>query len=358
MKPLVSIPLALVLVLATASSLPALPEEGREDLTGEQEEMPELIPDNPLPWHDSMLELPWWMSQEQSEIEDRTRAANHGGGLFPPRVWPLQPESAPSPLVRDEAMAPTGRGPEGAPPFEATLLNSALMSLYTGEAPQQVFVDPQKLVSGRRSGEMESLVRRWLNEQCAFQTTVLIFGPGQQLPADFDPQALRRQWFGDANDDALLVFYFYRQPERTLAIFGPGARQVYQEATLRSVVDAAVTEAGRVEGGTGQLERFCYKMSVRLHWMARTRLGGGDGGDQSAVAGRSPGQTAALAGLGGLLILAVGATAFWWRRHRLPVLAKDGTILFPEWELHPRLKAPHCGGFCAVITYPRATPRS
>ena len=342
------------MLLAAPTRLPAVPPDGSEGLTGEMEELPELIPENPIPWHDSLLELPEWMSQEQAEIETRRRPANHGGGLFPSQIWPLQPEPVPGPLTWDSALAKGAEGSAAPRPGVPIPLGPELMALYTAQVPTRVFVDPQNFLRERSGAQMESLLQRWLNDQCAFRTTMLVFGPGQQLPADFDPQALRRQWFG-SSEEALLVFYFYGQPERTLAIFGPGARASYGEGVLRAVVDAAVTEAGRVHGDPEQLERFCYKMSVRLHWLVRTRLPGAEGTGISAAAQprRDWGKTVARAALWSALGISAGLAAVFWRR-RWPVPVADEPVLFPERDLCPRLGAPHSGGFSSVISFPRA----
>jgi hypothetical protein len=345
--------------LSLAGRLPALQDDGRVVTPGEVEEGPEMIPEESIPYHDSLVELPEWMKLEQDEVETRQRPANQGGGLFPGELWALQPEAPLAPLKLEEE--PPERPAVPAVPDQVTLLTPELLALY---APVQgaVFVDPQGLVQERSGGRMGSLVQRWLNDQCAFRTTVLVFGPGQQLPADFDPQALRRKWFGE-EADSLLVFYFYQQPERTLTIFGPGARSQYADGVLRSMVDAAVTEAGRISGGAEQLERFCYKMSVRLHWLART------GPPGEAVAAAEP--AAAGSGWTKRLVrplvwslsgaaLVCGLLKGWqrWRRYRAsrPEPAEDQAVWLPEGEIAPRLGAPHGGGFSSVITFTRMAP--
>ncbi len=340
------------------SAAPEEEEEEREMPTGETEELPELIPEQSLPWHDSLVELPLWMSREKREIDSRTRPANQGGGLFPPEVWPLQPGPELAPLVRDDLVVPVPL-PDPSDGKEPTLLRPELMALYFSQPPSGVFLDPQHLVQGRDAGAMESLVQRWLNDQCAFQTTVVVFGAGQQLPAEFDPQAMRRGWFAGSTK-ALLVLYFHRQPERTLAIFGPEAKAGYGESVLRQVVDAAVTEAGRVGGGTEQLERFCYKMSVRLHWLALAREArleelakSGAGPDT----GSSRFRTLLLAS-GGAVVMGGLVLAGWtWRRRHSAVPGLGaGPVLLPDWEIIPRLGAPHSGGFSAMISFPPAPP--
>lgn len=324
-------------------------EDEREPTPGEQEDIPELLPEIVIPYHDSMVELPGWMEQEKLELHTRQRPANHGGGLFPPQVWPLQPEPPLGPLQLDGVPAAQPPGPVPAP----VLLGPELMALYTMQRPEGVFSDPQHLVKGRTEASMESLVQRWLNDQCVFPTTVLVFGPEQQFPADFDPQALRRQWFGEAGD-GLLVFYFYQKPERTLAIFGQNARSTYGESLLRSVVDAAVTEAGRVEGGPEQLERFCYKMSVRLHWLHRTHQVAAAKAITAGLDSSSPkpwGKRLLLAILGGALATGAVLGALALRRRWHQGRSVSGPVLLPEYDVTPRLGAPHCGGFSAVISF-------
>ncbi|MDB6070307.1 MAG: hypothetical protein JWL81_1478 [Verrucomicrobiales bacterium] len=371
---------------ATAGRAWALQDDTGRVAVGEVEETPDMLPEQVIPWHESLSELPEWMSREELEVVSGMRPANHGGGLFPESLWAQEPEPQQGPLIRDEALRLAGgkvRGEAGEP--AAVPLGAELLALYTGERPGRVFVDPQHLVA-RSEEQMESLVQRWLNEQCVFRTTVLVFGPGQQLPAEFDPQALRRRWFGES-EEALLVFYFYGQPERTLAIFGSGARLSYGESLLRGVVDAAVAEAGRVSGSAEQLERFCYKMSVRLHWLARTRsLAGADAGREAAsvkeAAARRPWAVTLmiiLAWVAGAMAVGFGLVA--WKKRGLAAggwkgrvaggigqvaaVWKSGwkalknrgdagageAVVFPDLEVCPRLGAPHCGGFSAVISF-------
>ncbi len=348
-------PIWCAVLLASAGRLVALPEEGGHDLTGELEEAVEFLPDNPIPWHDSLLGLPGWMRQELTEIRDRIRPANQGGGLFPPQIWPLQPEPVQGPLILDSSLPGEGDSGLALDPRAVVPLGPGLMGRYTMQQPVGVLVDPQQLIQDRSGGQMESLVQRWLNDQCVFRTTLLVFGPGQQLPSDFDPQALRRQWAGET-DDSLLVFYFYEQPERTLAIFGHGACATYTAAVLRSIVDASVVEAARVSGPTEQLERFCYKMSVRLHWLARSPpaklVDTGVSGNPSR---RWWGNMAVSVAILGALGLAAGFGVVRLIRSRRPRSegGHDGPFLLPETEPCPRFGAPHSGGFSAVITFPR-----
>ena len=329
-----------------------LPEDENRVIAGEMED-PEEANVLPLtPWHDSLLNLPGWMPVEDAEINQRTRPANHGAGLFPPQVWPQQPEPALGPLLLDIAPVIPAAPVVQSHPATPVALGPEIMALYVGAKPDRVLVDPQHLVPGDR---VEPLVRRWLNEQCNFRTTILLFGPGQQLPADFDPQALRRLWFEGAGE-ALLVFYFRDQPERTLTIFGPEARDRYGADRLRSLVDAAVAEAGRVTGGLEQLERFCYKMSVRLHWLARHPLPSPPGGLKPAASAMPT-----LTGRGALwilVVLAAGAALYGgWRfkQRRIPsdlaLSKREQPIFLPEFEFRPRFGAPHSGGFSSMITF-------
>lgn len=344
------IPFCILLLVLYAVATPGRAEEeaGREVTTGEEEELPELLPEQTIPWHESLLELPAWMEQEIDEIKVRTRPANQGGGLFPGEVWPTLPEPALDPLLWN-----TATGSEIAQTILAEApvpLSPELMKLYEAVQPERVFLDPQNLVQGR-SADMESLVQRWLNDQCPFRTKVMIFGRGQQLPSDLDPQSLRRQWFGES-DDSLLVLYFLDEPQRTLSIFSQEACSIYSERALRATGEAAVNEASRVPGSLEQLERFCYKMSVRLHWLKPLSP------EKALLTSTSvPGSrfqwlkpllwfTATTTALGGFCLL----VQMGLRRHRAAERGA-GPVLFPEFDSTPRLGAPHAGGFSAVINF-------
>jgi hypothetical protein len=339
---------------------PASPTTTGTPGLGDRDEGVDLLPPEIIPWQDSMLALPEWTSPEQEEITYGLRPANQGGGLFPPQIWALQPTPEAGLLLHDiestDAAAPVASQDEPA----LVPLGLEQMALYTGQKPTTAFVDPQHFVKGRPAAWMESLVKRWLNEQCAFHTTMLVFGKDQLLPADFDPQALRKQWFAE-DEDALLVLYFYHQPERTLAIFGPKARTAYSEDLLRSTIEAAVTETGRVAGAEEQMERFCYKMSVRLHWLSRLRiypaLDGAPG--LPANQGLEPSRKAVWLVLGGAVLMAAGVLATsWLRRRQAGRAARGDATLLPEAEHLPRFGAPHCGGFSSVITFVGTTPVS
>jgi hypothetical protein len=341
--------LLLLLPPPAATSARTEDEESREVTPGEQEELPEQLPEQTIPWHESLLELPGWMEQEFGEIQERLRPANQGGGLFPGEVWPVLPEPSLSPLSRNAATGPEAAA-QTAPAGDTVPLSPELMKLYETSKPERVFLDPQRLLDAANAGDMESLVQRWLNDQCPFRTKVLVFGRGQQLPSDFDPQVMRRQWFGES-DDSLLVLYFLEEPQRTLSIFSKGACATYTEKVLRSTGDAAVSEAARVPGSLEQLERFCYKMSVRLHWLKPLSPD-----HPSAVA--VPAVTHfqwlmpflwSLAVATGVALLSRFAPMIR-RRYRTPA-KPEGPVFFPELDSTPRLGAPHSGGFSAVINF-------
>ncbi len=350
-----------------AGTSPGLQDDERTVTGAEPEEAPELIPQNPIPWDESQLLLPGWMDRERREIEWGRRPANQGGGLFPPDVWPVEAEERPGQLRLDRV------GP-GQPDLALESAESPppalpdALGLYQPDASGQVFVDPQEIVRDRPEARMESLMRRWLNEECEFQTTLLVFDRDQALPSGLDPQDWRRDWTRQPagnSREGLLVFYFYGQPERTLAIFGPLARARYGPAALRSTVDAAVQEAGEVEGASEQLERFCYKMSVRLHWLERARASGAGPYREDATARAGQGGWGWIAGL--LAAVATAGIAAGLRRKsrrtRQPDTPEPTVILLPETQISPRLGAPWSGGSCAVLSFPpaatgkvRATP--
>ncbi len=299
--------LGAVLGLALAGPLRALPEGGGGVCSGAcsgEEEVAELSGEEEMPWDDGLVALPAWMRRELAEIEARVRPANHGGGLFPELVWPLEPEPPAGPLVWSAGLGEEPKAGKEAGP----LSEEEMVGLYAAKKPMGVLVDAQALLGEGRRKRVESLVQRWLNDQCAFRTTVLVFGSGQPWPAGLDLPGLERQWFGEA-DEALVVVYFLGQPERTIARFGPGAEAAYAGEALRGAVAAAVEEAGRVAGESEQLERFCYKMAVRLHGLSRTAGG--------AVAGAGVGAgdwDGAAFSWGSALALGGSSLVLGWRR--------------------------------------------
>lgn len=317
-------------------------QEGEEELPAEFE------PNQVIPFDQSRLGLPGWQETGRHEAPRRQHFANQGGGLFPPEIWPLQSGAA---AQTDFHGNGGGQEPASGAPAAGPLGQKQLDG-YFARKPDQVFLDPQQLLPPVIREEMESRVRRWLNADGPFRTTVMLFGPGQQLPPSVDAEAILRQWAGSGVQslNQVLVFYYLNEPDRTKVVFSAGTSSRFPEVRLAEAVTSAVRAAGRVEGGQAQLERFCYKVTVHLHRLAQAQPGAG------GVRARKPfwrGQHPAVLAVAG----AVAAAVLWGMLRKRRNSGKGGKalpvpVLLPEQDFHTRLSAPHSGGLAAVITFP------
>ncbi|RYD27317.1 MAG: hypothetical protein EOP86_24715 [Verrucomicrobiaceae bacterium] len=329
---------------ATASETApaARPEEQRAKSEKEEELPQEFEPDRLIPFQQSQVELPGWQERERAEILNRLRPANQGGGLFPPQIWPVQPAPALEPL-------PAEHGEQGTAP--AGVLSPEWAAVYFEKRPDQALLDPQHLLDGPEAVEMESRVRRWLNGDIRFRTTLLVFGPGQKLPAGLDIEALMRRWF-ESTSSGLLVFYYFQEPDRTQAIFSAGAARRFPAERLNAVMTDCIRDARRTEGGTAQLQRFCYKAAVRLHQLTSPEsMGSGHKQDSSGIPAW---QCLLLVGV--MAVMVAGPWLLFRRRRRVSI--PDGPVFLPVQDFYPRLGAPHCGGCSAVLTFPAVRRKS
>lgn len=338
-----------------AANEPDTPEpEPSRVLREVDEEMPELLPDKVIPWQESLLELPAENGTEQAEVRNGVRPANQGGGLFPPAVWPLVPELPLGPLGAVDkppdgaVLAEVGTGESG-----GAALSAELTAEYFKQRPEKVFLDPQHLLSQAQSDYMESMVRRWLNDG-KYRATFLLFGEGQELPAEVEPSKLVRDWFG-VKETHLLVCGFLNQPERTRVFFVPDAVPDIRREPLRAALGAAMREAGRIKGGVEQLQRFCYKTKIRLHrleqeWGVAKTL------RRNPASDRNSGLIIRVLAAISMAALVLASILGLVKRKKNPAapVTEGEPIFLPEQELHIRLGAPHGGGFSAVITFPPA----
>ncbi|MES2708693.1 MAG: hypothetical protein V4726_19010 [Verrucomicrobiota bacterium] len=326
----------------------ARPEDQRRNTEGDEELPAEFQPERIIPFQQSQVELPDWRGREYSEISGGLRPANQGGGLFPLEIWPLQPAPPLAPLPpppENPGVLTPPQGTESENRTPSGVLSPELAARYFARRPDRVLVDPQHLLDAAETGEMESRVQRWLNAECVFKTTLLVFGPGQKLPAEVDSDALMRQWF-NAAPDALLVFYYYEQPERTKVMFAPGGARRFSEDQLTAAMVSAIRQAGRAEGGLAQLERFCYKTTVLLHRLARATP---PSAPRPARRGSHAVRGWTWAVLGTAVLVAVLRAVQKRRQARGKVEAPP--VFLPEEDFQTRLGAPHCGGFAAVLTF-------
>ncbi|MDB6132958.1 MAG: hypothetical protein JWM59_1201 [Verrucomicrobiales bacterium] len=323
----------------------ASPEEQRTKSEKDEELPQEFEPDRLIPFQQSQVELPRWQERERSEILNRLRPANQGGGLFPPQIWPMQPTPGLEPLSPDYGHSMNGQ--ETAP---AGVLSPEWAAVYFEKHPDQAFLDPQHLLDGPEAVEMESRVRRWLNGDIHFRTTLLVFGPGQKLPAGLDIDTLMRRWFENTSP-GLLVFYYFQEPDRTQAVFSAGAARRFPVEQLDAVMTDCIRDARRTEGGTAQLQRFCYKAAVRLHQLAFP--GSLGSGRREGSSGIPAWQCLLLVG-----VMAVMVAGPWLLFRRRRVATPHSPVFLPMQDFHPRLGAPHCGGCSAVLTFPPVRRKS
>lgn len=265
-----------------------------------------------------------------------------GPGLFPESLW-----SAP-PVVEMES--PEAASPAAGEPTEAwKVLTPQEMSLCFGAAAPAPLHDPQGLLPAWQTAELNQLLREvLLRGESGFQLAAVVLSGAQQIPLDFNPEGVLRQWFGRRK--ALLVVYFLGQPQRTQAFFSPECLEDHRNDDLRQVIEFGSREAGRMALPAAQLQRFCYKTAIRLDRLHRQGdLDSGDGGPVPAAAASSRGWWWALAvGIQAAALLAGGV--WWWRRkHGRP--GKGAAVLLPDQDLVPRMGGAHAAGTGAVIHF-------
>jgi hypothetical protein len=293
-----------------------------------------------LPDRVEMLTLPAEDPEEMSPAEEE-RLQNEAGSLFPDELWPPLPEEFPTDEEAPAIEVPVWSPPEPLPP--------EISASCFGLNPPPPLHDPQNLLTPAQAAPLSALIHDSLNARGSFQTSIVVLKPSQQMPVALNPPELLQRWYG--NNKGLLVLYFLGQPDRTQAFFTPETRQFHRSEDLRQVIDFSVREAARMQAPVSQLQRFCYKVAIRLDRLHRQ--GVVTPPEESVPAAAAAPVTGLWwAFLVGVQAAALAAGAVWWWRRRPAVPGRKGEVIrFPDQEFVSRLGAPHCGGSGTVIQF-------
>jgi hypothetical protein len=280
------------------------------------------------------LPLPGWGDAWMS-VEGMQYPLNLGGGLFPPDLWPLEPE----PFSWVEVLPDASHKP--------VALTDELIQSYFAKPPQSGFLDPQALVHEQTAQELRDFFKECELRSGGAKIRLLVFDAGQQLPEGMSLEELTAVWFPE--QEGILACYWLNEAERSQIHFSPallakyeadGLAARWQEDCRREAVVAteAQTQCTRFALKVGLLARKLSDLPVR-----RTEFAGGT---PTATASESSGWKWMLPGA---LVLAL-ASIWWGWKHRRPS-GKTGPWLLPEPDFVPRLKAPHCGGTHAYLKF-------
>lgn len=172
---------------------------------------------------------------------------------------------------------------------------------------------------------------------------------------------LHGEWFG--GEDVVLLAYFLGQPKRALLEFGTQVAGTVRSRELGMILDSCIDEGTVAQNPFNQFERFNIELSIRLYWLEKEYLG--DEEDISKIAAAPRLRSAPAPGFddGGnsqarsgwvVAILVVSALALtgmlgaaWWKFY--PTTQR--VYVFPDYDMAPRLSAPHSGGGHAVMFF-------
>lgn len=329
--------------------------------------------------------LPDWTEKDAERFE-QPGSALLGGGLWPVELQPtpLPPFPAEAEGMAEEA---TDEGPmllpEEIPEIEAPKIvitrasdgldeiateretEAALgeagevpaefRAAYFNERPRNFLSDPQRLLTEQKTNDLRRFLEYHEGES-KIAIYVLVFGGRQELPAGMTLRDLYHEWF--IGDDVVLTAYFLGEPKRSRLEFGDETMAMLGAETVSEALEHCIEEARGAQNPFNQLERFCIELSIRLYWIEKNN---GMSGGQTAAAEAQPDEVAAPPTAAGsrvdlrdiafyglcLAAMLAGAGWFLWRRFR----ATDRTFIFPDFEITPRLSAPHSGGAHAVMFF-------
>ena len=282
-------------------------------------------------------------------LTDEDREFQSAVSLFPAELWPGTPANLPE-------VADLPVDAQSSPPASEALPPEVVASSF-GSDPPPALHDPQSCLTPPQTAALRTLLHNSLNARGTFQTSVVVLRAGQQIPAGLNPPEMLQHWHGD--NKAMLVVYFFGQPERTQAFFSTETRRHHRSEDLRQIIDFGVREATRLTSPVAQLQRFCYKTAIRLDRLHRQGVVAPSDEPAPAVATSVPVTSLWWAFAVGVQAAALAGGAVWWlRRRRSELESREGPpIRLPDQDWIPRLGASHSGGAGAVIQFGASSQR-
>jgi hypothetical protein len=305
-------------------------------------------------------ELPSWDDQERKHLEDSGWLP--GADLLPDETAPAEP----SPLDLD----PPTREDLAVPAAPAPPIPEAALATYFAARPASYLIDPQGLLEATASRDGLAALERHAGDS-TIDLFIYVFAAGQEIPGEMREEELIESFFTDGRP-AVVVYYFFGQPEESFLYLSPSITEVINAVEQRRALQSAVMQAQEKAVPSEQLQAFITQMGIRIYGMERM-LGGDPAAitevpsasrPQAATSAKAPKRSGVLApllaqtrlGLEAYLLPAVGSAAvlallaglgLWWRywaRYRLP-----------EFEVEPRLGGDHAAGVGAVISFASPT---
>lgn len=249
---------------------------------------------------------------------------------------------------------------------DGDIVSEEYLAEYFAAKPGGYLVDPQGLVSTRMRKDLEAFLKRHSWES-SIDMVVYVFGEDQEIPGDVREEEVVERLYS-VGKPAVIVYYYLGAPQRSAAYLSPIITDAVSAAEQRRAMQSSVFRAFDHTDPFEQLEAFLVQMSIRIYWMERMAEGTADETMESIPEGSEARaftkkkelppepdaplpswvrfSAAAVAAAGGFLLFLW--SAYMWFRVR-------SRVLFPEFEVEPRLGAGHAAGVGAVISFSSAS---
>ncbi len=254
-------------------------------------------------------------------------------------------------------------------------LEGELAKLYFSQAPTELLIDPQHLLTEQKSNDIMRFLE-FQAEESKIRIYVMVIGENQKLPEGVDLHALHQKWFDDS--PVVLMLYYRERPEMTELVFNDSIRNSLPETVFERIRQTTLRQGSVTDLAPDQVEKMTIELSIQLYWMGRlmeqekeTGKGIASTGKASEMAPSSdapeflreyaPGIFLDESGkvfsiiltgifiLGGLAALGcIGWILMWWR-------TREGLsgepLLFPEFRIDRRLGGEFCGGSFVSMSF-------
>jgi hypothetical protein len=234
---------------------------------------------------------------------------------------------------------------------------------YFGQRPEKYLIDPQNLLGPVEYRERLAFLNYHAGDS-AIDLFVYVIGGGQAIPGEVRQEEMMERLFSGGRP-SVVVLYFKGDPRRAMMLLSPSLMDVVPAAEQRRALESSVLQALKETEPARQFETFLVQMSIRLYWMER--MLGVDAPDHQPSAAAPLAEAPEKSGLREFLRPYLEEAA----RHAVPAASVTGAlllgfalrfwlkrrtrILFPDFEVEPRLGGAHAAGVGAVISFASAT---
>lgn len=250
---------------------------------------------------------------------------------------------------------------------EAAALKNAVpdefRKTYFGERPDQFLIDPQKLLSPVDYRERLDFLNYHAGDS-AIDLYVYVFSADQVIPSEVQMEAMIEQFFPPERP-AVIVHYYYGNPQRTTLHLSSALRAVVPSGEQRRALENSVMQALNSVHAADQIEAFVVQMSIRSYWMERMLNGTSEAEAPAKLAETTKEQETKQDPFEWLRPHLEKASEYWIPATSLvaALLLGFGLRLWfklrwryrlPEFEVEPRLGGAHAAGVGAVISFASA----